>query len=101
VKQSIQTLQDEDGIFLESTWSEGSIATQHRNPLAKGVRGGQYHLDLAMKHYECIPVFSPGEIDKVFGIDLDEAIISKVLGQDVQAMTDSVNKDFRFQWYRF
>jgi hypothetical protein len=94
VKQSIQTLQYEDGVFLETVKGEGSIATQHGDPMAKGVRGGQYHFDFAVKHHKYIPVFSPGEIDKVFGIDLDEAIISKVLGQDVQAMTDSVNKHF-------
>jgi hypothetical protein len=101
VKQSIQTLQDEECVFLETVKGEGSIATQHRNPLAKGVRGGQYHLDFAVKHYKCIPVFSPCEIDKVFGIHLDKAIISKVLGQDVQPMTDSVDKDFRFEWHGF
>jgi hypothetical protein len=96
VKQSIQTLQDEDGILLENARSEGSVATQHGDPLAKGVRSGQYHLDLAMKHYEYIPVVGPREIDKVFGIDFDEAIISKVLGQDVQTMTDSIDKHFGF-----
>jgi hypothetical protein len=58
-------------------------------------------LDFAVKHYECIPVFSPGEIDKVFGIDLDEPVITKVLGQDVQPMTDSVDKHFGFQWHTF
>jgi hypothetical protein len=101
MKQCVETLQDEDGILLETVGSEGSIATQHRNPLAKGVRGGQYHLDLTMKHYECILILGPGEIDKVFGIDLDEAVITKVLSQDVQAMTDSVDKHFRFQWHTF
>jgi hypothetical protein len=101
VKQSVQTLQDEDGVFLETIGGEDSITTQHHNPLAKGVRGGQYHFNLALKHYKCIPVLSPGEIDKVFRIDLDEAVISKVLGQDVQAMTDSVDKHFRFQWHYF
>jgi hypothetical protein len=101
MKQCVETLQDEDGILLETVGSEGSIATQHRNPLAKGVRGGQYHLDLTMKHDECIPVFSPGEIDKVFRIHLDEPIITKVLSQDIQAMTDSVDEDFGFQWHRF
>jgi hypothetical protein len=101
VKQSIQTLQDEDGVFLETIGGEGSITTQHGDPMAKGVRSGQYHFDLAMKHYKYILVLGPREIDKVLWIDFDEAIISKVLGQDVQAMTDSVNKDFRFKWHGF
>jgi hypothetical protein len=101
VKQSVEALQDEDGILLETVKCEGSIATQHRNPLAKGVRGGQYHFDFAVKHYEYILVLGPREIDKVLWIDFDEAIITKVLGQDVQAMTDSVDKDFRFEWHRF
>jgi hypothetical protein len=96
VKQCVEALQDEDGILLETVKGEDSIATQHHNPLAKGVRGGQYHFKVSVKHYECRPVVSSCEIDKVFRIDLDEAIISKVLGQDVQPMTDSVNKDFRF-----
>jgi hypothetical protein len=101
VKQSVEALQDEDGILLETSRGEGSVATQHRDPLAKGVRSGQYHLDLAMKHYKYILVLGPREIDKVLWIDFDEAIISKVLGQDVQPMTDSIDKHFGFKWHRF
>jgi hypothetical protein len=96
VKQSIQTLQDEDGILLEDARSVGSIGAQDGDSLAKGVRGGQYHFKVSVKHYECRPVVSSCEIDKVLWIDLNEPIISKVLGQDVQPMTDSVNKHFRF-----
>jgi hypothetical protein len=97
VKQSIQTLQDEDCVFLETVWSEGSVATQHGDSMAKGVRGREYHFNFAVKHYECILVLGPGEIDKVFRIDFDEPVITKVLGQDVQTMTDSVDKHFGFQ----
>jgi hypothetical protein len=101
VKQGVETLQDEDCVSLESTWSEGSVPTQHGDPLAKGVRGGQYHFNFAVKHQECILVLGSCEIDKVFGIDLDEPIITKVLGQDVQAMTDSLDKHFGFQRHCF
>jgi hypothetical protein len=101
VKQGVEALQDEDCVSLESIGGEGSVPTQHGNPLAKGVRSGQYHLDLAMKHYEYIPVVGPGEIDKVFRIDLDEPVVTKVLGQDVQPMTDSLDKHFGFQWHYF
>jgi hypothetical protein len=101
VKQGVETLQDEHRVSLERIGGEGSIATQHGDPLAEGVRGGQYHFNFALKHQECVLVLGSCEIDKVFGIDLDEPIITKVLGQDVEAMTDSVDKHFRFQWYYF
>jgi hypothetical protein len=101
VKQSVEALQDEDGILLEDARSVGSIGAQDGDSLAKGVRGGEYHFKVSVKHYKYIPVVSSCEIDKVFGINLDEPIISKVLGQDVQPMTDSVDKDFGFEWHRF
>jgi hypothetical protein len=101
VKQGVETLQDEDCVSLESIGGEGSIPTQHGDPMAERVRGGQYHFNFAVKHQECILVLGSCEIDKVFRIDFDEPIVTKVLGQDVQPMTDSLDKHFGFQWHYF